>query len=551
MLAAGEAGEAAALCDTLREADLPKHLHTAALAGAIRARGNDGVSLLIECLESEDRDVFRVGLHMAHEIGGPDVARAVMEQVDLPEAVEAPEEGTVIQKAEYGAGDRWVDVTHLVVAAAARGESIEASNALAGDPAPGTKKVLRIVYARDGQQRTAEVPEGRSFTIEGVAAATPHPRQVLLIATLGDLGERVALPVVLEAAKSDAVDVQQAAIRARGSLGDASAVPVLLETAVGVSTAAQTARQSLIDLPGDDVDAAIAEAFGDAEDRELLLLIELAGERGITAVVPALKDAADADDPQVATAAIGALGATIGPADLPALIERMLQPPSTEIGEAAKSALQTAVLRMPDPDAAAATLLAAMPQASTEGRIALIELLAEVGSDRALAGVANAAKTGSDDIQNAATRVLGEWMSPDVAPVLLDLAQTGPEAYRIRCLRGYIRVFRQLGLPDEQKLDMAGKALETAQRHQERELVLDALTRIPEPRAMEMVMAHLGDPALREAACTAAVALAERLATTHPTVVVDAMPKVIAAGPDADTVASAKRWLNEAQKRVK
>ena len=550
MLAAGKADDAAKLYDALREADLPKHLHTAALAGAIRARGNDGIPLLVECLKAEDRDVFRVGLQMAHEIGGPDVARAVMQQIELPETVESAEQGTVIQRAEYGADNRWVDVTQQVAAAAARGESVQASNDLAGDPAPRTPKVLRIVYVRDGQQHTAEIPEGQSITLDAVAAATPHPRQVLLIATLGDLGERVALPVVLEAAQSGAADVQQAAIGALGTLADASAVPVLLEVAATVPAAAQAARQSLIDLRGDDVDAAIAQAFSDAEGQELLLLIELAGERNIAAVVPALKDAADSDDPQVATAAIGALGATIGPADLPSLIERLIDPDSPEIGRAAKSALQVAVLRMPDPDAAADRLLAAMPKASEAVQVDLIELLAEVGSDRALAGVANAAKTGSDAIQNAATRVLGEWMSPDVAPVLLDLARTGPEAYRIRCLRGYIRVFRQLGLPDEQKLDMAGKALKAAQRNQERELVLDALTRIPDPKALEMVMAHLGDAALREAASKAAVSIAERLAATHPAVVVEAMPKVIAARPDADTAAAARRWLNEAQKRV-
>ena len=40
--------------------------------------------------------------------------------------------------------------------------------------------------------------------------------------------------------------------------------------------------------------------------------------------------------------------------------------------------------------------------------------------------------------------LLGEWMTVDAAPVLLDLAKTAPEEkYQIRALRGYIRLARQ------------------------------------------------------------------------------------------------------------
>ncbi len=550
MRAEGKAAEAAALYASLRAADLREHFQVAALAGVIRTRGKEALPLLAECLQSDDRAAFRVGLHMAHELGGAEVARVVMEKIELPETVEAPKEGTVVEKAEYGAGDRWVDVTAAVIAAAEQGQAVVASNDLAGDPAPKTPKVLRVVYTKDGERRTAEVPEGEQFTLEGVAAATPHPRQVLLINALGTLGEKAALPVVLEAARSDATDIRRAAVSVLGQLGDASAVPVLLDAAVNAPVAAEAARQSLIELEGDGVDAALARELADAEGQKRILLIELAGDRGISTVVPVLKEAAGDDDPQVAKAAIGALGATVGLDDLPALLELLVQDESPEMAAAAKDALRMAVLRMPDRDAAAARLLAAAPRASTSAQIDLIDLLGVVGGDRALAGVGAAAKSGSDELQDAATRVLGEWMSPDVAPVLLDLARSGPEKYRVRCLRGYIRVFRQLGLPDEEKLAMAGKAFEAAARDEERRLVLDAVTRVPEPEALEMAMRQVGNPALKQAACEAAVAVAEQIVGEHPAAVADAMTKVMAAGPDADTTAKARRWLNEAKKRT-
>ena len=50
-------------------------------------------------------------------------------------------------------------------------------------------------------------------------------------------------------------------------------------------------------------------------------------------------------------------------------------------------------------------------------------------------------------------------MTADAAPVLLELATSGPKAFRVRCLRGYIRIPRQLKVDDDQRLAMCRKAL--------------------------------------------------------------------------------------------
>ena len=75
-----------------------------------------------------------------------------------------------------------------------------------------------------------------------------------------------------------------------------------------------------------------------------------------------------------------------------------------------------------------------------------------VGGKKAIEGIAEAANSKDDAIADAATRALGKWLTPDVAPVLLELAKDGNPKYRIRCLRGYIRVFRQFGLKSGQRL---------------------------------------------------------------------------------------------------
>jgi len=547
----GQQQGAVSLLDAVRNADVAPHLKIAALHGTIRAQGNEGISLLTECLESDDKRVFQTGLRMAHEIGSSDAARALIGALKLPEAPEPTEEpeGVVIKKAEYGAGDRWVDVTGQVVAAARSGAPIVASNDLAGDPAPKIVKSLRIVYTKDGQEHTVEVPEQQQVTLEGVAAIEPHPRQVLLIYALGDLGGKEALPVILEAAQSEAWDIRRAAIGVLGKLGDAKAVPVLLAAAVEEGGPSQTAREALVELEGEGVDAVITEALAGAEGQNRMVLIGLAGDRGITAAVPALKQAADDEDPEVALAAVRALGTTVGLDDLSALIDRLVKPDSPEEAAAAKDALKRAVLRMPDRDATAAKLLAPIAAAPASAKVDLLDLLGAVGGAKALEGIAAAAKSDDEELQDAATRVLGEWMSPAAAPVLLDLARSGPEKFRIRCLRGYLRIARQLDVPTEERIAMCREALSVAGRDQEKALALEVLGRHPTPESLALVAPYLDNATLKGPAAAAAVAIAQEIVENHPAPVVEAMKKA-AGSSDADVANKARDLLRRAERKV-
>ena len=80
--------------------------------------------------------------------------------------IEAPPGVLKIVKAVYGARDQWVDVTALV-AAAVHGNrlSILAGNDLAGDPIKDTPKTLNVTYSREGDERTARIPEGQELRI--------------------------------------------------------------------------------------------------------------------------------------------------------------------------------------------------------------------------------------------------------------------------------------------------------------------------------------------------------------------------------------------------
>jgi HEAT repeat protein len=552
LLAGGNRAQAVKLYDEVRKnrrADVPEQRLLEATRGSILARQSAGVPLLVEQLRSADKDRFALGLRIARELGGAEVAKALVAELGKvqPTMDQQPPKILTIKKAQYGAGGQWADVTDRLAAAVRNNVlSIEASNGLAGDPAPNAVKELRLTYSLGGEEKTAVVPEGQTLQVGEVAPAG-NPRQMLLVYALGDLGQTAALPAVLEVAKSGSWGARAAAVRVLGRIGDASAVPVLLDAAQGAGELGEGALKSLTDLQGDAVDTAIAGRLAAAKGQARAILIQLAGYRGIRSAVPTLLEDSESGDPQVRLAAIHALGMTVGFDNLGKLIERLAKPTSAQEAEAAESALLLACTRMPDRDACAEKLLAATSQAPVPVKSRFLEILAAMGGAKALAAVAAAAKDANPQVQDVASRLLGEWMSADAAPALLDLAKTAADAkYKIRALRGYLRIARQLDLPAEQRVAMCREASRLCQRDEERKLVLEVLRRNPSAQGLSLVVLHLHSAGLKAEAGVVAVSIAEKILPKDPAAVADAMRQVLKAGGDSDVTNRAKALLDRA-----
>ncbi len=553
-LAAEEADEAVRLYDLVREADLPQPRINEATRGAILARGDAGLPLLVEQLQSEEREPFYMGLFTAREVGTPEVTQAVIaELLKIRKAAAsdpdepAPKE-LIIKSARYGAGDQWADVTQQVAAMISGNVlSVEASNSLAGDPAPGTVKQMALTYSLGGEEKTVVLAESETLNV-GEGIADGNPREAPLIYALGDLGHPAALPVVLEIAEDGSYSSRMAAVRVLAQIGDASAVPVLLKTAQASGQLGTAALESLDKLEGEAVDGAIAAGLGDASGQTLVVLIQLVGSRGIESAVPVLIEAADRDDEQVRLAAVDALGMTVAFDKLDTLVARLLEPRDERDAAAARKALLTAATRMPDRDATATKLLGAMSGASPEHQAALLELTAAVGGPKALAGVGAAARSSGDAMRDLGSRLLGEWMGPDAAPVLLNLAQTTDESkYQVRALRGYLRIARQFEVPLDDRINMCFEALKAAKRVEERKLAMEILQRFPAARGLALAAYAVRDPELRADAGAAAVAIAEKIVADEPAAVATAMKQVIEAGGDPKVIDRAKSLLQQAE----
>ncbi len=377
---------------------------------------------------------------------------------------------------------------------------------------------------------------GVTKVLIAVLPALPPARQMFVIQTLGDLADPAARDALVQCAASDDIVMRSAALRALGHTGDATSVPLLLEAAgAAEAEAAAAARQALVSLPGNDIDAAVLSAFADATGSLRLALIDVIGQRQISAATEQLVPMATDPDLPTRLAAVKALGQLIDAPQLRVLIDQLAVPSVPEQREILHQALRNVCRRTTDKSSCAQQLQACLPQVDRETRPIVIGLLSTVGGPAALESLTALAKDPDELLQEAATRELGRWRTPDVAPALIDLARSAPEQkYRIRALRGYLRVIRQMDLPDEEKFAMCRQAMEAAVRSEERLLAVSSLARIPTSDALEAAVGCLTQPDLSETACAAAVTIAERVGSDHSADAAEAMRRVLDVAKDPE-----------------
>lgn len=549
LLAEGNATAAREIYDAVRTADVAKQRQVEGIRGAILSRGPQGVALLAEQLGSTDRDVFAIALATARELATDEVAQALVNALGpIQKPTESIPPALTIKSARYGAGNQFVDVTQ-VLAAAVRNNSlrIQATNNLAGDPAPQVVKQLEVVYSIGGKEAKLVVKENDWVNL-GQAVPAVDSRKVAILQALADIKRPAGVAALVEAARRGDWGLRREAIRLLGQAGDASAVPVLVAAAGEGGELAAAAAEALIQLSGSDVDAAIVQQLQQAQGPGRAVLLQTAGQRLIAQALPIVLADMKSSDAAIRLAAIEAAGNLVPLEQLNVLIARLLQPENEAEAAAVKSALLNACSRMPNLDAAAAQLMSAWNQATPSARLTIVEVLGAMGGSGALASLGQIAKTGSDAEQDAATRVLGEWMSPDAAPVLLDLAKSGNPRYRIRALRGFIRIARQLNVPLAERIQMCAQALEVADRVEEKRLVLEVLRRYPTADGLSLAASLLSVAELKAEAAETAVEIAEKLPPDNASAVSQAMQRVVQAGVTGEVLQRAQKLLQRGQR---
>ena len=247
------------------------------------------------------------------------------------------------------------------------------------------------------------------------------------------------------------------------------------------------------------------------DSNNLVTLLEVIAARGGGPLAQDVQPLVDHSDAKVRRAAIAALGETIGDDDLNFLIEKTIAPAPEDEHEIAIKSLKSACMRMRDRDACVELLHAAMPRTDLPTQVVLIDILGSVGGVKALEVLASYGTGDVEPLQDAATRILGDWLDSGAAPVLLKIAESAaPEKYRVRALRGYLRIARQFAIPADRTL-MCAAALQAAVRDDERRLALDLLALFPTAEGMDLALAATKQESIRQDAVWAAQRIARKI----------------------------------------
>ncbi len=377
-------------------------------------------------------------------------------------------------------------------------------------------------------------------------------RKVLLLDVLDCRADDVARPLVLEQAKTAGEErVKTAAIAALAGLTDADTLAFLLDTATGSDEpAAIAASDALTRTSFGGTETAVVERLKKTSGKACIPLIQVCRNRKIANSTPVLLPLLSDSEESVRLAAIAALGNTVSGEDIEVLLEHLVHPANdVEFGTVAAS-LKVVCHRAVDPEAVAEKVAAVYADSSLKSKCALLDLFGALGGKVAIEAVRTAVADQTVEIQDTATRVLGDWPDPDAAPVLLEVLKSdGNPKFKIRALRGYIRIIRQMDTSNEHRFNMCMEALPLAQREEEVLLIIDALGRITTFSSLEKLIEFLNNPTYAKAACVPGLNIGKALMTQAPEYSAVAMRKIVEVTDNDDVKRQAEEVLRALEKK--
>ncbi|HPC62353.1 MAG TPA: HEAT repeat domain-containing protein, partial [Verrucomicrobiota bacterium] len=334
-----------------------------------------------------------------------------------------------------------------------------------------------------------------------------------VVQILAQLRDPRVMPALVALATNAEKPAVLAALRAFPEIGDPSPVPTLVSLVDHSDRELrEAALESLAAMPGPEADQAILAMLNHPDPARKLTGLDLAARRRLTPAVNQINQLARHHDAQVRLAAVRRLGEMGGSAEIPPVLDWLCRAQETAELEAAEQALAALCAREPNPEAAAALVAARLAQATTPQKAVLLRVLSAVGGSAALNAIRAAVKDPAPEIRAAAVRALGSWRSPEVAPDLLELAQSaGDPTLKSLALRGYLTLAGDTEVPARDRLDMCQQAAKLVEKDDEKRLLLGVLSGMNSPAAVGLIEPFLDQPAIQEEACTAIVGLAEKL----------------------------------------
>jgi HEAT repeat protein len=486
------------------------------------------VDTLVQKLDDANASVASAAAVALGHIGDEKAAKALTQSLTNAqgEVRSAAAEGCILCAEQFMAQNKTADAVNLYdtvrKADVPDQRHLEAiRGAILARQADGIPLLIEQLRSQDKKRlgiglRTARELGGRNVT-EALAVEldrlSPDRRPLLLLA-IADRIDSAVLPIVQKTAQSSSKDLRITAINILIRLGDVSCVPILLEASTeDDAKLKQAAMETLVRLPGKDVDTDILARLPQARGELQQVLIELAGQRQISEALPVVASSlqdADAEIRNAAVRTISIIGQDQQTADLVKLLENTKN--SSERADIRKALLAISGRC----GAKCIPHLKPLTQ-SRDNELHMIGLraLAIIGGSDALMAVKSAIENAEPPVQDEAVRILSNWPynwpeDSEAGQALLMLATSAEKMpHQVLGLRGYLQyIHSDKKLSNEQKVASIKSILSHIKRPEEKQQAIAVLGEAPIAGALELLTTLAEDQAVVEEAYSSMVRIA-------------------------------------------
>ncbi len=426
-----------------------------------------------------------------------------------------------------------------------------------------------LAYAKPGADRIEDALEGDDPVLRDMAAQIvaetsgkkdtkyyakelpelPVEGQVALLRGLAARKDPAARPAVAQVTGSQDKAVKLAALKALGTLGGPENVSMLVGLlAAEDADVAAAAAQTLVDMQGEEIDAALATSFAGFIGPVRVKVLELLTNRRAGQTVPLAVQSLNDKDAALRIAGLHALQRRGGPNEAPGIIALLLKNGDPAERAAMQSALSAIGVRTGEP--MVPVVLGAMKDAPVEVRVMFLQIIAQIGGAQALETVLAGLNETNEPYRAEALNLLSTWTTMDAAPHLRKLAESADLSQQVLGLRGYVRLAQAEASVDK-KAAMLNDAMGLAKRPDEKKLVLSAWGALAAPQSLAALLPQLDDPAVKSEAALAVINVAVQLGKQGPegkTLGINALNAVLTKCKDASICDSAQKALDTLQK---
>ena len=306
-----------------------------------------------------------------------------------------------------------------------------------------------------------------------------------------------------------------AALRGLLAAEPTRAVPLAIGAMGGDDESLAAVAAGLIrEVPGEAVTKALAAELPTLPPAGQVTVLSVLADRGGRSAGAAVLRATGSKDASVRLAALSALGVLGGQREGPMLV-RLLASARTDADRAAAGkAIVSVARRLKDPSELTGLVLAALERTAAPTQVAVLGLLPDMPTEAALATVRAYVVRPDGRVHDAAVRALAAWPNADALAGLMKLAAARDSTTdKVLALRG---VARLLALPGDQPaaetVALYARALEAADRPEEKRLLLAGLGAVAHADALKLVEPLLADKSVAAEAGAAAARIADAIA---------------------------------------